>query len=78
MANELVAVTKIAIFRSKEIRKTIHKNEWWFVIVDVVAALTDSVQPEGILRICEEETPSLPKGGGKLPPPFRYRLVIAR
>ena len=34
--------TKIAIFRDKKIRKTIHNNEWWFSIIDVVAALTDS------------------------------------
>ena len=34
--------TKIAIFRRKEIRKTIHNNEWWFSVVDVVRALTDS------------------------------------
>ncbi len=40
--------TKIAVFRKKEIRKTIHNNQWWFVIRDVVAALTDSAQPEGL------------------------------
>jgi len=34
--------TNIAIFRGKEIRKTLHKNEWWFVIVDVVAVLTQA------------------------------------
>ena len=34
--------TQIALFRSKEIRKTIHANEWWFSVVDVIAALTDS------------------------------------
>jgi prophage antirepressor-like protein len=28
--------TKIAVFKGKEIRKTIHKNEWWFSITDVV------------------------------------------
>ena len=39
------AVAKIAIFRKKEIRKTIHKNEWWFSVVDVVAVLTDSSNP---------------------------------
>ena len=37
--------TKIAIFRKKEIRKTIHKNEWWFSVVDIIAALTDSANP---------------------------------
>jgi prophage antirepressor-like protein len=34
--------TKIAVFRGKEIRKTIHNNEWWFSIVDVCGALTES------------------------------------
>ncbi len=35
--------TKISIFKNKSIRKTIHNNEWWFSVVDVVGALTDSV-----------------------------------
>ncbi|MEK7103287.1 MAG: Bro-N domain-containing protein [Patescibacteria group bacterium] len=34
--------TKVSIFKNKEIRKTIHNNEWWFSVVDVVAALTGS------------------------------------
>jgi hypothetical protein len=34
--------TKVAIFRGKEIRKIIYQNEWWFSVVDVVYALTDS------------------------------------
>ncbi len=34
--------TKIAVFKGKGIRKTIHKNEWWFSVVDVCAALTES------------------------------------
>jgi prophage antirepressor-like protein len=42
--------TKIALFQKKEIRKTLHENEWWFVITDVVAALTDSVNPAGYER----------------------------
>lgn len=37
--------TKIAIFRGKNIRKTIHNNEWWFSVVDVVEALTGSSIP---------------------------------
>ena len=36
---------KIAIFQKKEIRKTIHNDEWWFVIEDVISALTDSKDP---------------------------------
>jgi DNA-damage-inducible protein D len=34
---------KIAIFKGKNIRRTIHENEWWFSVVDIIEALTDSV-----------------------------------
>lgn len=37
--------TNIAVFRGKEIRKTIHKNEWWFSIIDVIEILTGSDRP---------------------------------
>jgi hypothetical protein len=43
MNNEIT--TKIDIFQKKEIRKVIYGNEWWFSVVDVVEALTDSLQP---------------------------------
>jgi prophage antirepressor-like protein len=41
---------RIALFQRKEIRRTIHNNEWWFVITDVVAALTDSVDAADYLK----------------------------
>lgn len=34
--------TNMAVFRGKGIRKTIHKNEWWFSVIDVCGVLTDS------------------------------------
>lgn len=37
--------TKISIFRGKNIRKEIYKNEWCFSVIDVIGALTDSVNP---------------------------------
>ncbi len=39
------AITKIAIFKGKKVRRIIHNNEWWFSIVDVIEALTDSDNP---------------------------------
>lgn len=42
MSSPVYESTRIALFRSKKIRKIIHKNEWWFSVVDVVEALTDS------------------------------------
>jgi len=41
MTDSLSQTTKIAIFKGKKVRKTIHNNEWWFSVVDVVQALTD-------------------------------------
>src|SRR4030043_2013628 len=37
--------TNIAVFKGKEIRKTIHNNEWWFSVIDVIEALTGSDRP---------------------------------
>ena len=39
------ASTKIALFRGKKVRKTIHNDEWWFSVIDVIEALTDSKDP---------------------------------
>ena len=36
---------RIALFKGKQIRKTLHNGEWWFSVVDIVEALTDSVDP---------------------------------
>jgi len=37
--------TKLAVFKGKEIRRTLHNNEWWFSIIDVVETLTESERP---------------------------------
>lgn len=66
----ITAVTKIAIFRKKEIRKTTYKNEWWFVIIDVVAALTDSVQPDGYVKDMRRRDPELSRGWGQIATPL--------
>jgi len=42
MVQDMMPTIKTVVFRNKEIRKVINKNEWWFSIVDVCEALTDS------------------------------------
>lgn len=37
---------QIALFKGKEIRKILHKNEWWFSILDVVAVLAETPSPK--------------------------------
>jgi len=75
MGNELIPVTKIAVFMKKEIRKTIHNNEWWFVIVDIVAALTNSVQPDGYIKDMRRREPELAKGWGQIATPLSVQTA---
>lgn len=37
--------TKIAVFKGKRMRKTIHKGEWWFSVIDVIEVLTGTQRP---------------------------------
>ena len=62
MNKEITKVTKIAIFRNRKIRKTIHSNEWWFVITDVIAALIDSQNPKQYLKNMLNRDEELAKG----------------
>jgi hypothetical protein len=62
--------TRIALFQRKEIRRTIHNNEWWFVIADVVAALTDSVDPQGYVKDMRRRDPEFAKGWGQIATPL--------
>ena len=71
---------RIALFQRKEVRRVIHNNEWWFVILDVVAVLTDSVNPKGYFTDMRRREPQLAealKGGGKLPPPLGLEFDTA-
>jgi len=43
--NSIIETTKIALFKGKKIRKILSQGEWWFSVVDVVEALTDSLKP---------------------------------
>ncbi|MBM4350253.1 MAG: Bro-N domain-containing protein [Deltaproteobacteria bacterium] len=51
--------TNIAVFKGKEIRKTIHKKEWWFSVSDVVEALTDSADPKQYIKKMRQRDPEL-------------------
>jgi len=62
--------TRIALFQRKEVRRTIHNNEWWFVIVDVVAALTESADPQGYVKDMRRRDQELAKGWGQIATPL--------
>ena len=67
--------TRIALFQRKEVRRTIHNNEWWFVIVDVVAALTESVDAQGYIKDMRRRDQELAKGWGQIATPLSIATV---
>lgn len=51
-------------------RRVFHNGHGWFVIVDVIAALTDSSQPAGYLKDMRRRDPELNRGWGQFATPF--------
>jgi len=78
MTNSEEVFEKIVVFQSKDIRRKLWQGEWWFVINDVVAALTDSVDPAQYLRRMRQRDSEFStlfdsegyKGGVQIVPPL--------
>lgn len=73
--NKEITTTKIAIFRKREIRKTIHNNEWWFVVNDVVLALTDSPNVQDYIKKMRKRDEELTKGWGQIVIPLSVKTL---
>ena len=41
---------KLVVFKGKNIRRTLHNDEWWFSVVDIVEVLTESVDPKQYVK----------------------------
>jgi len=64
-------INEIILFEEKTVRRARLHDEWWFVISDVVAVLTESVNPSDYLKKLRKRDESLSnafKGGGQLVP----------
>ena len=58
--------TKIALFKGRRVRKTLHNNEWWFVVEDVVLALIDSFNVKDYINKMRRRDQELSKGYGQI------------
>ena len=70
--------TRIALFQRKEIRRTIHNNEWWFVVEDVVLALIESRDPKQYIQRMKQRDPELGKGWVQVVHTQRLREYIVK
>jgi hypothetical protein len=52
----------LVVFNDKQIRRTLHNDEWWFVVEDVVLALIDSKDPKQYIQRMKQRDPELGKG----------------
>jgi hypothetical protein len=62
--------TKIAVFKGIEIRKTIHNNEWWFSVADIISVLTDSVDVRQYIKKMRQRDPQLDSYWGTICTPL--------
>lgn len=60
----------IALFRGKSIRKTLHNDEWWFAVQDVVFALTDSEDPKQYIKKMRSRDDALESNWGTICTPL--------
>lgn len=61
---------RIVVFQEKTIRRTWHKEEWWFSVQDVISTLTDSVNPSDYIKKIRSRDKELAKGWGQIVTPL--------
>lgn len=69
-SSAMTVSNQIAVFKGKEIRKTIHKNEWWFSVTDVVAVLTESADTRQYIKKMRSRDPILDTNWGTICTPL--------
>ena len=75
-----ILLSKVAFFEERQVRRVFHEDEWWFVIVDIVSALTDSSNPSDYLKKLRRRDSFLSdalKGGGQFVPPLLLPVQTA-
>ena len=66
---------KIALFEEKQIRKTWRDEKWYFSIVDVIYALTDSLDPKQYLKKLKQRDYELQNNSGTICTPLRMKAI---
>ncbi len=61
----------LAVFQESTIRRTWHNDEWWFSVVDVVEALTDSADAKQYIKKMRSRDPMLDANWGTTCTPLR-------
>ncbi len=60
----------LVVFENKKIRRIWHKDEWYFVLEDIIVALTESKDPKSYITKMKLRDPSLSEGWGQIVTPL--------
>ena len=60
----------LVVFQNNTIRRTWYHDEWYFAVVDVVAVLTDSINPTDYIKKIRRRDPILSQGWGQIVTPL--------
>ena len=65
-------MSAIVLLGEQQVRRVWNDREqkWYFAIVDVVTALTDSADPQGYIKDMRRRDPELAKGWGQIATPL--------
>ena len=68
---------EIKLFEGKKVRTVWddEKDKWFFCVVDVVEALTDSKDPKDYIKKMKKRDPELSKGWGQLVTPLSVQTA---
>lgn len=61
----------LVVFQERRIRRSWHQQAWWFSVQDVVAVLTDSLDPAGYIKKIRQRDKELSQGWGQIVTPLR-------
>ena len=70
MTKEISETQHIIVFKGKDIRRTLHNDEWWFAVKDIIEALTDTVNSTDYIKKMRQRDPTLSKGWGQIVTPL--------
>jgi DNA-damage-inducible protein D len=65
----------ISIFDGMEIRKIWYQDSWWFVVVDVISVLTNSIDPSDYLKKMRKRDRILSQGWGQIVTPLTIQTA---
>lgn len=68
-------MNELIVFQGNNIRRTLHNNEWYFSVEDVVFALTDSKNTKDYIKKMRKRDKELSQGWGQIVTPLKIQTA---